>query len=130
MTLHTIAPAQRARWSHARRMALVMQLLTEDARLDALVRRLQPVIHRVADHVGERIGEFLDDLLLLHAGEALQLEFDDGLRLAFGKLELRYQSVTSFLGRLRSADQFDHFIQVIERLLKAEQQVLAVASLA
>ena len=32
------------------------------------------------------IGQLVGDLLLLHAGEALQLELDDGLRLPFGEL--------------------------------------------
>ena len=32
------------------------------------------------------IGQFVGDLLLLHAGEALQLEFDDGLRLPLAQL--------------------------------------------
>ena len=36
------------------------------------------------------IGQFVGDLLLLHAGEALQLEFDDGLRLLLGKLRQRF----------------------------------------
>ena len=33
------------------------------------------------------VGQFFQDLLLLHAGEALQLQFDDGLRLLFAELE-------------------------------------------
>ena len=28
------------------------------------------------------LGQFVEDLLLLHAGQALQLQFDDGLRLS------------------------------------------------
>ena len=32
-------------------------------------------------------GQLVEDLLLLHPGEALQLQFDDGLRLLLGKLE-------------------------------------------
>ncbi len=31
---------------------------------DAVFRRLQPVIHRVADHMGQRISQFLDDRLV------------------------------------------------------------------
>ena len=32
------------------------------------------------------VGEFVEDLLLLHAGQALQLQFDDGLRLPLGEI--------------------------------------------
>jgi hypothetical protein len=33
------------------------------------------------------LREFIENLLLLHAGEALELEFDDGLGLALGEVE-------------------------------------------
>ena len=33
------------------------------------------------------VGQLFEDLLDLHAGEALQLHLDDGLRLPFGELE-------------------------------------------
>ena len=33
------------------------------------------------------LGEFVEDLLLLHAGEALELQFDDGLRLPLAEVE-------------------------------------------
>ena len=31
------------------------------------------------------LGKFVDDFLLLHAGQALELQFDDGLGLALGE---------------------------------------------
>ena len=38
------------------------------------------------------LGQLVEDLLLLHAGEALQLQLDDGLRLPLGELEARDQA--------------------------------------
>ncbi len=76
------------------------------------------------------IGQLLEDLLDLHAGEALQLHLDDGLRLALGELERPDQSVARFARAGGGADQLDHGVQVFERLLEAEQNVLALARLA
>ena len=95
------------------------------------------------------LGQFVEDLLLLHAGQALELQFDDGLRLLlaelaqrigvdgpeinFVKLELRgrgHQRIARFLGRLRGADQPDHFVDVFESQLEAEQNMLALARFA
>ena len=42
----------------------------------------------------------------------------------------RDQRIARFPGRLGGADQADHFVQVVERLLEAEQDVLALAGLA
>ena len=40
------------------------------------------------------VGQFVDDLLLLHAGEALELQFDDGLGLALGEARARGSAST------------------------------------
>ena len=75
-------------------------------------------------------GQLVEDLLPLHAGEALQLQLDDGLRLLLGECEARDQRLAGFARRLGGANQPDHFVQVVERLLEAEQDVLALARLA
>jgi len=75
-------------------------------------------------------GQLVQDLLPLHPGEPLQLQLDDGLRLLFGELEARNQRFPSFPRRPGRADQPDDFIQVVEGLLEAEQNVLAVARFA
>ena len=78
------------------------------------------------------LGQFVEDLLPLHAGEALQLQLDDGLRLLLGELRTRaISAVARFAWALaRRADQADHFVQVVERLLESEQDVLALARFA
>src|ERR1019366_9117540 len=68
--------------------------------------------------------------LPLHAGEPLQLQFDNGLSLLLGEFEARNQRLAGFPGRARRADQADDLIQVLKGLLEAEQNVLAVAGLA
>src|SRR5258706_3318336 len=64
--------------------------------------------------------QLIHDLLNLHAGQALELQLDDRLGLLFGEFESADQAVTRFLGRLRSADQFDDGVQVIESFLEAQ----------
>ena len=96
------------------------------------------------------IGQFVGDLLLLHAGQALQLQFDNGLRLLLAKLPQRFgrarglqinvveyelrrrrnQRFARFLRRLRGADQPDDFVDIVERQPEAEQNMLAFARLA
>ena len=51
------------------------------------------------------VGQLVEDLLLLHAGQALELQFDDGLRLPLGELgTVRDQPVARFsFGALRAA---------------------------
>ena len=45
-------------------------------------------------------GQFVEDLLLLHAGQALQLQFDDGLRLALAEIRTRaIETFACFPGR-------------------------------
>ena len=76
------------------------------------------------------VGQFVDDLLPLHPRQPLQLQLDDGLRLLFAECETGNYGVASLARGLGSADQLDQFIQIIERLLETEQNVLAVARLA
>src|ERR1700722_2406482 len=76
------------------------------------------------------IGQLLEDLFDLHAGEALQLHLDDGLRLAFGEFEGPDQTIARFARAGGCADQFDHRVQVFNGFLEAEQNVLALARLA
>ena len=78
------------------------------------------------------IGELVEDLLLLHAGQALELQFDDGLRLPFaerGRADRRRQlrvlvasagvmnaisaSRASF-GDFRRPDQGDDCVQIVQ----------------
>ena len=82
------------------------------------------------------IGQFVRDLLLLHAGQALQLQFDDGLGLLFGKLasavpprprpsdrralklncvDAAISDSRASLGDFGGPDQPDHFVDIVER---------------
>src|ERR1017187_3631189 len=76
------------------------------------------------------IGQLIEDLLLLHPGEALQLELDDGLRLLVAELEGGDQSLAGFARQFGRAHDADDFVEVVEGLLEAEQDMLAVARLA
>ena len=117
----------------------ILQLLHDDA-AQLLVRSQD---FEVFGDLDLDIGQFLEDLLDLHSGQALQLQFDDGLRLPLGeslisnRFRLRiggriegHQAVARFPWRLGVADQLDHGIQIVERALEAEQKVLALARLA
>ena len=90
----------------------------------------------LGDHALD-LGQFVEDLLLLHAGEALELQFDDGLRLAFAEVEharidvdqlgvaalrpsaagvdlgIAHQGLARFLRILRRADQLDHHVEIV-----------------
>ena len=76
------------------------------------------------------IRQLVQDLLLLHPGEALQLQFDDRLCLLLAELEGGDQTLAGFARHFGGADDADHFVQVVQRLLDAEQNVLALARLA
>ena len=76
------------------------------------------------------LGQFVGDLLLLHAGEALQLQLDDGLRLPLGELKRGDQRFARLARRARRADQPDDLIQIVQRLLEAQQDMLAFAGFA
>ena len=59
-----------------------------------------------------QLGELVEDLLALEAGEALQLHVEDRLRLELRQRELRHQAFARFGRVLRSADQRDHRVEV------------------
>ena len=56
------------------------------------------------------ILQLLNDLLLLHAGEALELQLNDRLRLPLTELEGGNQSLTRFARNLRRANNADYFV--------------------
>ena len=58
---------------------------------------------------------------MLHAGQPLELELDDCLRLTLGEVEAFYETGTRLLRCLRGADEFDHLVEVLEGNLEAEQ---------
>ena len=76
------------------------------------------------------LGQLVEDLLLLQAGEALQLHLQDGLRLDLGEREERLQLSRGDLPVLRGLDDRDDLIDVVERDLVPEQDVLALLRLA
>src|SRR5580698_2490155 len=75
-------------------------------------------------------GQLIQDLLDLHAGEALELHLDDGLGLAFGELEGADQTIAGFARGFGCADQLDDGVQIFQGFLKAQQNVLALARFA
>jgi hypothetical protein len=76
------------------------------------------------------VRQLVQDLLLLHPGEALQLQFDDRLGLFLAELESCDQTLPGLARHFGGADDADYFVQVVQRLLEAEQNVLALARLA
>src|SRR5207249_2465295 len=76
------------------------------------------------------VGQLVDDLLLLHAGQALQLQLDDGLGLSLREFEASDETFARLLGTGGGADQFDNRVEVLQRLLETEQDMLALPGLA
>ena len=76
------------------------------------------------------VGQLVQNLLLLHAGQALQLQLDDGLGLLFGELEPGDQGFARFARIAGGADQLDDRVEIVERLLETEQEMLALAGFA
>ena len=76
------------------------------------------------------LGELVEDLLALEAGEALELHLQDRLRLELGEPEARDEPVARDVAVGRLADELDDLVEVVERDLQAEQDVLALARLA
>ena len=66
-----------------------------------------------------QLEQLVEDLLPLEAGQPLQLHVEDRLRLELRQLELRLQPFARFGRALRSANQLDHLVEVIERDLEA-----------
>src|SRR5579872_5271051 len=60
----------------------------------------------------------------------MELQVEDGLRLAVGKFPALDHPLFGFLGRLAAANELDQFVQNVEGLLEAEQDVLALLGLA
>ena len=77
-----------------------------------------------------QLGQLVEDLLALEAGQALQLHVEDRLRLQLRQLELRHQAFARFGRVLRAANQLDHLVEVIERDLEAFEDVRAGLGLA
>ena len=70
-----------------------------------------------------QLEQLVEDLLALEPGEPLQLHVEDRLRLELRQLELRHQPVARLGRALRSANQLDHFVEVIERDLEPFEDV-------
>ena len=62
-----------------------------------------------------QLGELVEDLLPLQAGQPLELHVEDRLRLELRQAELRHQPFAR-LGRIpRAANERDHLVEMIER---------------
>ena len=73
----------------------------------------------------QQLREFVEDLLPLEAGEALELHVENRLRLDLGQPEARHQAFTCFRNRLRSPNQRDDRIEVVEGDLQALEDVVS-----
>src|SRR5258708_26922994 len=70
--------------------------------------------------------QLLDNFLALHLRQAVQLQIEDGLCLAFREIPGLHQSFARFLGRFAFADQLNDVVQMLERFSEAEQNVFAL----
>ena len=77
-----------------------------------------------------QLGELVEDLLPLEAGQPLQLHVENRLRLNLAEAELRDQSGARLRRVLRAANQRDHRVEVIERDPQAFEDVRARFGLA
>src|SRR4051794_30098807 len=98
--------------------------------------------------------QLIEDLLLLHSCQALELQLDDRLGLALTKIKdaaidsrsepqplrdhrqelgqhccFAGQPSPGFFGCFRGANQFDYEVEVVQRLLESEQEVLSLPRL-
>ena len=71
----------------------------------------------------EDVRIFLEDLLLLEAGEPLKAHVEDGLGLEGAEREGFHEAVLGLLGRIRCTDQGHHVVQVLESDLEAFQDM-------
>ena len=71
------------------------------------------------------LGQLVEDLLPLQAGEALQLHLEDGLGLDLGEPEARDQPLARRVRGRAPADELDDLVDVVEGDLQPEQDVLA-----
>jgi hypothetical protein len=76
------------------------------------------------------LGQLVQDLLPLQAGEALELHLEDGLGLDLGEGEPLHHLVPGGVAVRGLLDELDDLVDVVERDLVAEQDVLALARLA
>ena len=76
------------------------------------------------------LGELVQDLLALEAGEALELHLEDRLRLELGEAEARDEALARRVAVRRLLDELDDLVDVVEGDLEPEQDVLALARLA
>src|SRR5207245_10460838 len=91
------------------------QLVDDDLHQQTLARqdRAQPF-----DGL-QQFRELVENLLPFQACEALQLHVENGLRLDLREPELCDQAVARLRRRLRSANQLDHRVELIERDFQA-----------
>src|SRR5205823_2683887 len=73
----------------------------------------------------EQLGELVENLLPLEAGQALQLHVEDRLRLDLRQREARKQAVAGLADRLRSANQLDDRVEMIERDFQTLEEVVS-----
>src|SRR5262249_55229007 len=62
-----------------------------------------------------QLGELVEDLLALEAGQALQLHVENRLRLDRRETEPRHEASLRLERILRPADELDDFVEVVER---------------
>src|ERR1035437_4022741 len=74
--------------------------------------------------------QFFDDFFALELRQAVELQIEDGLRLAFAEFPGLHQTFARFPRGFAAADQLDDVVQVFERFLEAEQDMLALFGLA
>ncbi len=78
----------------------------------------------------QQLRHLVENLLPLEAGQPLQLHVENRLRLELAERELRHQAVARFRNGLRSADQLDDRVEVVERDLQPFEDVIARLGLA
>jgi len=70
-----------------------------------------------------QLEQLVEYLLPLEAGQALELHVEDRLRLQLRQPELHHQPLARFGRALRSPNQLDYFVEMIERDLEAFEDV-------
>ena len=78
----------------------------------------------------DQVGQLVEDLLPLQAGQTLELHVEDRLGLDLGEPEPGDQAGFGFRGGLRRADERDHRVEVVEGDLEALEDVGAGLGLA
>ena len=73
---------------------------------------------------GLHLFQFVLYLFALEARELLQAHIEDGLRLELGEFEYLHQSRASLVDIFGLLDELDDLINMVERLLEAEQDML------